>query len=166
MSGRRGSVAVEFALVAPLLLTLAGGIVELGGALRAYAAVNRLAMQYAISFADCSDTSSGVCQTELNQYVTSFMTGNIAPMLTPANLVVSMSQVLMNGTTPTVEYQSTGSPALSAAQTTALQAAVPSGQTGVVDTVTYQYSLLVFATLMTPIIGSSFNISYTVAQLK
>src|ERR1700722_6120986 len=130
MRDRRGSVAVEFALVAPLLLTLAGGIFELGAVLRAYVAVNRLAMQYAISFADCSDTPSGACQTELNQYVTSFMVGNIAPMLIPANLAVSMSQVLMNGTTPTVEYQSTGSAALSAAQTTALQAAVASGQTG------------------------------------
>ncbi len=159
-------MVVEFALVAPLLLTLAGGIVELGAVLRAYAAVNRLAMQYAVSFADCSDNSTGACQTELNQYVTSFMVGNIAPMLTPANLSVSMSQVAMNGTTPTVEYQSSGSAALSAAQTTALQAAVPSGQTGVVDTVTYQYSLLIFSTLMAPIIGSSFNISYTVAQLK
>ncbi len=159
-------MAVEFALVAPLLLTMAGGIVELGGVLRAYAAVNRLAMQYAIGFADCSDTSGGTCQTELNQYVTSFTIGNIAPMLTPANLVIGMSQVSMNGTTPTVEYQSSGSPGLSAAQTAALRAAVASGQTGVVDTVTYRYSLLVFATLMTPIIGSSFNISYTVAQLK
>lgn len=163
-------MVVEFALVAPVLLTLAGGIVELGAVLRAYAAVNRLAMQYAISFADCSDTSSGACQTELNEYVTSFMVGNIAPVLIPANLTVSMSQVLMNGTTPSVEYHggypSNGSATLSAAQTTALQAAVASGQTGVVDTVTYQYSLLVFAKLMAPIIGSNFNISYTVAQLK
>jgi Flp pilus assembly protein TadG len=166
--GRRGSVVVEFALVAPVMTLLAGGIYVMGSLLRANAAVNRLAMQYAISFADCSDTASGVCLTELNQYETTFALSNIAPQLLTANITLSMAQVQMSGTTPTVEYPTGLS--LTAAQTSALQAAASpasiSPLTYVVVTVSYVYTPLIFAPLMTPIIGSSVTLTYTAAQLK
>jgi Flp pilus assembly protein TadG len=165
---RNGSVAIEFAFVAPVMMMLAGGIFVLGSLLRANAAVNRLAMQYAISFADCSDTSSGVCLTELNQYETTAALGNIAPQLAVANLTLTMAQVQMNGTTPTVEYPSGLS--LTATQNSALQAVVTagsvSGLTYVVVTATYIYTPPLFASVMQPIIGSSVTLSSTVAQLK
>jgi len=166
--GRRAAVAVEFALIAPVMVLLAGGIYVLGSLLRANAAVDRLVMQYAISFADCSDTASLVCQTELSEYATTFALGNLAPQLVAANLALSMAQVSMSGTTPTVEYPPGLS--LTAAQTAALQAAVTptavSGQTYVVVTATYIYTPLLFAKAMTPIIGASVTLSDTVAQLK
>ena len=125
---RRASVAIEFALIAPILALLAGGIYGIGSVLRATAAVNRLAMQYAISYADCSDTSSGVCLTELNLYGTAAALGNIAPQLTTANLTLSMAQVMMSGSTLTVEYAYPAGLSLSAAQTTALKAVIAAGQ--------------------------------------
>jgi Flp pilus assembly protein TadG len=163
---RRAVVAIEFAIIAPVMLLLAGGVFEIGSLLHANAAVNRLAMQYAVSFANCSDTSAGACQTELNQYATTAALGNIAPQLSSALVTLSMAQVTMNGTSPTIEYASPTGLTLSAAQTAALQAAVASGQAGVVVTVTYKYSPLVFTTLMAPYIGSSFTLTYTAAQLK
>jgi len=164
---RRAVVAIEFAVIAPCMVLLAGGIFTIGSLVRANAAVNRLAMQYAMSFADCSDTSSGVCLTELDEYVTTAAFGNIAPQRSVANLTVTMAQVKMNGSTPAIEYAYPTNLSLSAAQTTALSAGgVGSGQTGVVVTATYQYQVLLFPAVLVPIIGSSVTMSYTVAQLK
>ncbi len=163
---RRGTAAVEFAAVAPIMVLLVGAIFEIGSLLRANAVVNRLVMQYAISYADCSDTSTGVCGTEVAEYGTSAALANIAPQLTAANLTLDMAQVKMNGTTPTVEYSYPSGLTLTSAQIAALQATVASGQTGVVVTATYPYQLLVFSTLMAPFIGTNFSFSYTAAQLK
>lgn len=151
------------------MLLLAAGIFVVGSLLRANTVVNRLAMQYAVSYANCSDTASGVCLTELNEYGTAAALANIAPQLTAANLTLTIAQVTMNGTTPTVEYPV--GLTLTSAQTGALQAVVASGQSGTVQTavvVTAQYSYLpmFFAPLMTPIIGASVTLSYTAAQLK
>jgi Flp pilus assembly protein TadG len=168
MVGRRGSVAIEFALLAPVMILLAGCIYELGSLLQANVAVNRLAMLYAISFADCSDTSSGVCLTELNLYKTASALGNIAPQLSATSLTVTMAQVSVSGTTNTVEYPAGLS--LTTAQSTALQnAALPggvSGQTYVVVTATYVYTPQIFPAVVAPFVGSSITLSYTVAQLK
>jgi Flp pilus assembly protein TadG len=163
---RRGTAAIEFAVVAPIMLLLGSAIFEIGSLLRANAVVNRLVMQYAISYADCSDTSSGVCGTEVAEYGTSYALGNIVPQLTAANLTLDMAQVKMNGATPTVEYSYPAGFTLTTAQITALQATVASGQTGVVVTATYPYQLLVFSTLMSPFFGSNFSFTYTAVQLK
>ena len=163
---RRASVAIEFAVIGPLMVFLAGGIFTIGSLLRSNSGVNRLAMQYAVSYADCSDTSSGVCLTELNEYVTTGALSNIAPQLSTANITLTMAQVKMNGTTPAIEYAYPTSLSLSAAQTAALVAAVPSGQTGVVVTATYKFQVLLFAGIMTPMLGSSVTMSYTAAQPK
>jgi Flp pilus assembly protein TadG len=164
--GRRASSAIEFAVVAPIMLLMAAGLFEVGSLLQADAAVDRLAMQYAISYAECSDTSSGVCLTELNQYTTSTAIAYIAPQIPIGALTVSMAQAKMTSGMPSVEYIYPSGGALSAAQISALQAVVGNGQTGVVVTITYPYKLQMFSLLMAPIIGSSFTLSYTVAQLK
>ena len=155
---------IEFALVLPVMLLLAAGVYVFGSLLRANAALNRLVMQYAISFADCSDTSSGVCGTELAEYETTAALNNIAPQLSPSSLTLTMAQAIMSGTTPTVEYPVGGS--LTAAQISALQAVVPSGQTGVVVTASYLFTPVIFAPLIQPFIGTGVTLSYTMAQLK
>lgn len=165
-ANRRAVVAVEFAVVAPIMVLLAGAIFEIGSLLRTSAAVNRLTMQYAVSYADCSDTASGVCLTELDEYPTTAALGNIAPQLKAASVTLKMAQVKMNGLVPTIEYIYPTGSSLTNAQTAALQAAIPSGQSGIVITISYPYRLLVFSSLMSPFIGSSFTFSYTAAQLK
>jgi Flp pilus assembly protein TadG len=163
---RRAVAAVEFAIIAPMMLVLAGGIVEIGSLARAYAAVNRLTMQYALSLADCADTASGVCQTEMNNDASTTTLANIVPQLNVSNLTLQMAQVQMSGTTPTIQYSYPSGLTLTAAQISALRAAVTSGTYGVVVTASYTYTLLFFSKLMSPIIGSSFPISFSVAQLK
>ncbi len=53
-----------------------------------------------------------------------------------------------------------------AAEQAAANAVLNNGQTGVVVSINYVYSLLVFATLMSPIIGSSYTMTFTVVQVK
>lgn len=166
LRSRRGSAAIEFALVVPVLLALAAGIVEIGLIFKIYNGANRLATQYAIAWSDCTDTPPGTCLTELSSYSSSNTVSNLVPQLVPANVTLQMFQVLMSGTTPVVTYSYPGSASLNSAQTAAAQAAFSSGQKGVVVTASYQHSLNFFSTFMTPFLGSRLNPSYTVTQLK
>ena len=109
---------------------------------------------------------AGTCQTELNAYSASYTIANIAPQLTPTSLTLTMFEVQMSGTTPTVVYAYPASATLTAAQTTVAQANFPSGQTGVIVSASYAHTLDFFSTLMTPLLGSLLTPSYTVAQLK
>jgi Flp pilus assembly protein TadG len=161
-----GTAAIEFALVAPLLLLLAGATSEFGGILKVYNATDRLAAQYAISWADCSDLPAGTCQNELAAYTAAATIANVAPQLVPANLTLQMFQLQMAGSTPTVVYAFPSGATLSAAQTTAAQGALQAGQTGVLVTATYQHSLNLFSVLMTPYLSAKLRPSYTVVQLK
>jgi Flp pilus assembly protein TadG len=161
-----GTAAIEFALVAPLLLLLAGATVEFGGILKVYNATDRLAAQYAISWADCSDLPAGTCQTELATYTAAATISNVAPQLTPANLTLKMFQLQMSGSTPTVVYAYPSGATLTSQQTTAAQAVLQSGQSGVLVTASYQHSLNLFSVLMTSYLASKLNPSYTVVQLK
>lgn len=173
---RRGVAALEFAIIAPVMLALMGGVVEVGALIRTYVAVHRLTMQFAVSFADCPDTSStsggtGACGSEISNYTSADSISNFMPQLKPANLTLSLVQVQFSGATPSVTYPAGGT--LTSAQTSALAtlySSVPASYTGTVDAVvvtsSYQYSLIAFGAVMAPIIGSSFTISYTVAQLK
>jgi Flp pilus assembly protein TadG len=170
---RRGIAAVEFAVLAPVMLLLAGGIVDGGLLLRVYTSVNALSMQYVESYADCDKL--GTCATEPATYAATNTLANVAPGLTASNLTLSMFEVTITGSTVSVinaYATNTGSPSLSAAQTSALLALVPAGAAStntyyaVVVTATYQYSLQFFSSLMAPILGSSFAVSYTQAQLQ
>lgn len=162
----RGVAAIEFCLVAPLLLLLMGGIVEFGSALQANNQANRLATQYAIAYADCSDFPVGTCRTELASYASNFAVSNIAPALQQPNFTLQMFQVTMNGAAPSVTYASPSGAALTAAQITAARGAIASGQSGVVVSVTYTHRVQLLSAIVTPFLGSSLSFPYTVAQLK
>jgi Flp pilus assembly protein TadG len=165
-ASKRAAAAVEFALIVPVVVFLFGAIVEYGRIFRVYAATNRLATQFAIAWADCSDSPAGTCKTELNAYSASYTIANIAPQLTPASLTLTMFQIQMSGTTPTIVYSYPAAATLTAAQTTLAQANFASGQTGVIVYASYAHSLDFFNTLLTPLLGSYLTPSYTVAQLK
>lgn len=163
---KAGSAAVEFAFVAPILLAMFAGVVEIGRIFQVYNATNRLATQYANVYADCSDSPVGTCGTELTALASTSAIANIVPQLKTSSLSFSIFQVSMSGTTPTIIYASPSGAALTAAQTSAAQALLSNGQAGVVVTATYSHSLQFFPTLMTPYLGSLLSPSYTVVQLK
>ena len=163
---RRGSAAVEFAIIAPIVIVILGGLFEVGRAFQTLTAVNELASQYAISWSDCSDNPAGTCNTEIGLYSPSAAISNLAPQLTAANVTLQMFQVTMSGTTPSVTYAYPSGAGLTAGQTAAAQAAFTSGQTGVIVTVSYTYNVTVFPGMLSGIIPASFPMSFTVAQLK
>jgi Flp pilus assembly protein TadG len=163
---RRGSVAVEFSFLAPILIVMMAGLFEVGHAFQTLTAANELASQYAISWADCTDNPAGTCNTEIGLYSPAAAIGNIAPQLTTTGVTLQMFQVSMNGTTPTVTYSYPTGSSLTAAQTTAAQNALSSGQNGVIVTVQYTYTLTMLPAPLSGILPSSFPMNFTVVQLK
>ena len=161
-----GSAAVEFAFIAPIVIVILGGLYEVGHAFQTLTAVNQLASQYAISWADCADNPAGTCNTELGLYSPSATLSNVAPQLTASNITLKMFQVSMSGSTPSVTYSYPSASSLNATQTAAAQATLTSGQVGVIVTVNYTYNVTVFPGVLSGIIPSSFPMSFTVAQLK
>jgi Flp pilus assembly protein TadG len=166
LGSTNGTAGVEFALIAPLLLLFAGAIAEFGMIFQVYNATDRLAAQYAISWADCSDLPAGTCQTELATYTASAAVSNVVPQLKPANVTLKMFQLQMSGSTPVVVYAYPSGASLTSQQITAAQGVLQSGQSGVLVTATYQHSLNLFSALMSPYLASKLNPSYTVVQLK
>lgn len=162
----RGSAAIEFAIIAPVMLLLAGGVAEFGRALQANNEANRLATQYAIAYADCSDEPVGRCASELLAFGASAASANISPTLNASNVKLSMFQFRMAGSTPIVTYSYPASLTLDAAQATAARAAVSDGETGVLVTVTYTHDVALFQKLMKPYLGTALSFPYTIAQLK
>jgi Flp pilus assembly protein TadG len=163
---RRAVVSIEFAIIAPVMVLMAGGAVEMGLLLRVYTATQRLAVQYAISYADCPDTVSGACQTEAAEYATASAIGNVAPQLVPGQLTLTIIQAHMTGTTPAAVYAYPVGSTLTATQIAAVDAVSLSGENAVVVTAAYQHTLLYFPAMMNPLIGQALQFSYTVAQLK
>jgi Flp pilus assembly protein TadG len=163
---RSAAAASEFALILPIIVLMFAAIVEFGAIFQVYAATNRIATQYAIAWADCSDSPAGTCQTELNTYTASYTIANIAPQLTASSLTLTMFEVQMSGTTPTVVYSYPSGATLTAAQTAAAQAAFSASQTGVIVTASYVHTLQFFSVFMTPFLGGNLNPTYTVVQLK
>jgi Flp pilus assembly protein TadG len=168
-ASKRAAAAVEFAIVVPIILFLFAGIIEFGRIFQVYVATNRLATQFAIAWSDCSDSPAGYCQTELNNYSSSYAIANIAPQLTltpPNKFTLTMFEVQMSGTTPTVVYSYPAGATLTPGQTIVAQANFPSNQYGVIVTASYVHTLDFFSVLMTPLLGTLLTPTYTVAQLK
>jgi len=165
-SSRRGTALTEFAIILPVVIFMFAGIIEFGRIFQVYAALNRLATQYSIAWADCSDDPAGTCDTELGEYTSSYTIANFAPQLNAGSLTLTMFQVQMSGSTPTVVYAYPSGATLTAAQTSAASSTFASGQTGVIVTASYTHSLIFFNQLMTPLLGGVLNPTYTVVQLK
>jgi Flp pilus assembly protein TadG len=163
---RSATAAIEFAFIVPILLMMFAGVVEFGRLFQVYDATNRLATQYAIVYADCSDNPVGACGTELAALGSTTTFANIVPQLQTSQLSVSIFQVSMSGTTPTVIYAYPTGATLSASQVAAAQGTLANGQAGVVVTATYNHTLQFFQTLMSPYLASALTASYTVVQLK
>jgi Flp pilus assembly protein TadG len=166
LRSRSGTAAIEFAFIVPILLLMLAGVVEIGRLYQVWNATNRLASQYAIVYADCSDQPVGTCSTELSALGSTNAISNIAPQLRTSLLSVTIFQVSMSGTTPTVEYAFPPGATLTASQVTAAQGVLSNGQVGIVVTATYNHTLQFFQAMMTPYLGSVLTASYTAVQLK
>jgi Flp pilus assembly protein TadG len=166
LQANAGTAAIEFALVVPILLILFAGVIEVGRAYNVYNAVNRLASQYAITYADCSDSPQGTCNTELAKFTTTVAISNIAPQITPASLTLSMFQVSMSGTTPTVVYASPSGATLTSAQIAAAQNVLTDQQSGVIVTARYTHTLQFFQSMMNATLSSYLTPTFTTVQLK
>jgi len=162
----RGSAAVEFAMIAPILLTLLAGIVEGGHVIQTYKSVNALATQYALVWADCSDEPAGTCLTELNTLSASNTIANSFPTLTASALTLQAFQVQMSGANPTIIYVYPLGSTLSPTQVTAASNAIQAGQSGVLVSLTYNDPLDFFPTIMNTFFGAYLTPSFTVVQQK
>lgn len=163
---RRGSAAVEFALLAPTIILVIAGIAEFGRIYVVYNTVNRIATQYAISWADCADSPVGACSTEMSLYTPSYALGNVAPQIKASGLTLQMFQITMGATSPTVIYAYPTGASLSTAQTNLIKATFTNGQSAVLVTASYAHSLAFFPKSMTALLGSRLTPSYTALQLK
>jgi Flp pilus assembly protein TadG len=166
LSARAGTAAIEFAIIVPVMIAMTGGAVELGRAFQVYNAANRLATQYAFTWSDCTDSPAGTCLTELSAFTASSSLANIVPQLVTSNIGLRMFQVTVAGSNVNVVYAYPSGQTLTAAEQTAATTTLTNGQTGVVVSVNYVHSLIAFATLMSPIIGSSYTMTFTVVQVK
>jgi Flp pilus assembly protein TadG len=161
-----GTAAIEFAIIAPMMVVLIAGVVEVGRAYQVYNAANRLATQYAIAWADCSDTPAGTCNTEASYFNNASSIANIAPQLIANKLSLTMFQITMVGTTPTVVYASPSGATPSSTQIAAAQAVLTNGQSGIIVTSTYTHTLQYFQAAMTSALSSYLTASFTAVQLK
>jgi Flp pilus assembly protein TadG len=166
LRSKRATAAIEFAIIAPVMVIMAAGTSEVGRYFVVYDAVNRLATQYASAWADCSDVPTGTCATELSTFASAQAIANIAPRLTPSKTTLSMFQVTMSGSTPTIVSSYPSGASLSSTQIAAATSTFTSGQSGVVVTVSYNHTLDYFPSVMTPSLGSILSFSFTIAQLK
>jgi hypothetical protein len=148
------------------MVTMFAGVVEIGRIFQVYTATNRLATQYAIVYADCSDLPIGTCSTELSNLSASNAVANIVPQLQSNLLSLSIFQVSMSGSTPTVVYAAPSGATLTAAQVSAAQGILSSGQSGVVVTATYNHTLQFFQSIMNTYLANILTISFTAVQLK
>jgi Flp pilus assembly protein TadG len=160
------TAAIEFAFIVPLMLVLFAGVIEVGRAYQVYNATNRLATQYAIAWADCSDSPVGTCNSELGYFNSASSIANIAPQLHANLLSLTMFQVTMSGSTPNVIYASPSGATPSASQNSAAAAVLTNGQSGIIVTATYNHTLAFFQTLMSPALSSYLTASFTAVQLK
>ena len=162
----RGSAAVEFSIIAPVLILLMAGAFEIGRALQSVQTVNKLASQFAIAWADCTDEPVTACQAEMVQYTNSATIANLAPQLSNP-VTLQMYQITSTSGAPTVQYTYPVGTVPTAAQISAAQQVLTSpGQSGVIVTVSYTYQMAIFTGLLSKVIPSTIPMSYTVVQMK
>jgi Flp pilus assembly protein TadG len=172
---RRSVAAVEFAIILPVMMLMVTGIIEFGAILQVYKATNRLATQYALSWADCYNTGTVTCQTELTTYTNATTISNLAPQLTIGNLLLTMVQFTVNNGTPSI-VNSGGYPSANAGQiatatsiaTTAFTSTATANepQTIVVVVAQYNHTLRYFPTFMSTFLGNALTTNYAVSQLN
>jgi Flp pilus assembly protein TadG len=162
----RGIAAIEFAIIAPVVIFLAAATLEFGAYYRALDGVNKLASQYAISWSDCSDDASASCGTEGTSYTSGSLATNLAPSLVAASVSVRLFQVrIESGSVKTVYARPTGI-ALDANERAALLDRLEDGDAGVVVTVAYTHTLQFFADMLTSTLGPYLSMKARVVQLK
>ena len=163
---RRAAAGVEFAFIVPVMLLMTAGVYEIGRIFQSQSAANKIASQYAIAYADCVDLPAGTCKTELSLYTSTYGLKNLAPELTNAT-TIQLFQVAMSGTTPNVTYSYPNGASLTPAQSTAASNVLTDGQSGVIVTVNYTYTMDMFpSALSKTTLPASWNFAYTVVQLK
>jgi hypothetical protein len=182
----RASATVELAIILPVMIFIVAGIVEFGRIFEVYVATNRLATQFAFSWASCPDDSSAKCGTELTYYTNGPEISNVVPQLALTGISLSMieysvlylgpASITLNSVYKGGFCNGSQSPNpcgndLTTGQSLANAAAQTSQQIGTVQYVvvviaSYSHSLSFFNTLMNPLLGSYLTPTYSVAQLK
>jgi Flp pilus assembly protein TadG len=171
----RSVAAVEFAIILPVMMLMVAGIVEFGAILQVYKATNRLATQYALSWADCYDGGTVTCQMELATYTNATTIANLAPQLTINNLSLTLAEVTVKDGAPTIVtsggYPSANAGQLATATSVAASAftatAKPSeSQTIVVVVAQYNHTLDFLPAFVSPFLANALTANYTVSQLK
>jgi len=181
----RAVASVEFALIVPGMLLMVAGLVEFGRFYQVYTVANRLASQYAVTWANCSESSTdtdGVCATELPNYTNAAAISNVVPQLSLNALTLTMAEfTVTQAGVATVLYVggNTGGAANTTGDATQLADAKNKAATAfnlfagpaavqyvVVTEVKYVHTLDFFPTLMSAILGDYLTFSYTSTLLK
>jgi Flp pilus assembly protein TadG len=172
---KRSVAAVEFAIILPVMMLMVAGIIEFGAILQVYKATNRLATQYALSWADCFDTGTVTCQTELATYTNATTIANLAPQLTIKNLALTLAEITVTDGAPSV-VNSGGYPNANAGQLATATSVATSAftdtakatesQTIVVVVAQYKHTLDFLPAFVSPFLANALTTNYTVAQLK
>lgn len=158
--------AIEFAIIAPVVIVLMGMLLEFGFYFQAYDATNKLATQYAISYSDCDDYPAGTCLTEAGYYTTTSAIRNLAPRLNSANVTVRVFQIVAASSTSfTVTYSSPSGATLTSSERNYLSSKVVADDVAVLVSVSYTHTLT-FGTIASQFLGSRLTIPATVVQIK
>jgi Flp pilus assembly protein TadG len=156
--------AIEFAIIVPVVIALFATMLEFGLYYRSLDAVNKLASQYAIAWADCSDDTS--CGSEATAFSSSTLATNLTQGLAPASYSVRMFKVSVSGTTITADVKIPSTATVDTNERTAILNKIASGQEGVIVTVSYTHSAQFFASTANTFFSPYFNIKARVVQLK
>jgi hypothetical protein len=160
---------------------LVAGIVEFGAILEVNTATNRLATQYALSWAGCTDIPAPACATEIASYTNAATINNLAPQLKIANLTLTMVEFNITngaatvyttaGTSYTGGYPSASNTQIATATPAAVTAAAATESNSttqwvVVVVAQYNHTLDFFGSFMGQFLNQALTTTYTVAQLK
>jgi Flp pilus assembly protein TadG len=153
---RRGSAAVEFALIVPILIATYVGAVETGNALTIYRRVDQIAYTSADLVAQVKTVSNSDLQD-----ITDAATSILAPYSTaPLNIVLTSVVADSNNKTTVAWSYTTGSGAHPVGSTYALPTGLTAANSSViVAEVTYLYTPLLDLDISTN--GTSFTMSKT-----